>query len=59
MKEKQKELNIGFEFIKVYGFNAGQFEKVLKAHQETGKFPDPATLQEPPQIVKDEVLVEE
>jgi hypothetical protein len=48
MKEKQKELNIGFEFIKVYGFNAGQFEKVLKAHQETGKFPDPATLQEPP-----------
>ena len=35
---------MGFEFIKLYGFQAGHFEKVMEAYKETGKFPDPASV---------------
>jgi hypothetical protein len=38
---RYEELSVGFEFIKMYGFQSGTFEKVMQAYKETGKYPDP------------------
>ena len=32
---------IGFEFIKIYGFQSGHFDEILAAYHTTGKFPNP------------------
>lgn len=42
LKTKVEELSIGFEYIKLYGFDPNHFEQVLKAYNKSGKFPDPA-----------------
>ena len=34
-------MEIGFEYIKMYGFQSGHFEEVLAAYRKTGKFPNP------------------
>ena len=34
-------MQIGFEFIKIYGFQSGHFDEILAAYRATGKFPNP------------------
>jgi hypothetical protein len=34
-------MTIGFEFIKIYGFQSGHFDEILAAYHKTGKFPNP------------------
>lgn len=41
VRKKVDELSIGFEYIRLYGFQPNHFEEVLKAYKEKGQFPDP------------------
>ena len=41
LTEKINDMEIGFEYIKMYGFQSGHFEEVLAAYRKTGKFPNP------------------
>ena len=41
LTEKLSDMEVGFEYIKMYGFQSGHFEEVLQAYRKTGKFPNP------------------